>query len=348
MQEQHHAGSPGHWRPEHVNHRALFWFNMLRQVRYAAAIAAAAYIFSFVADKLMASPWLFGPSLLAWGPAVNLSSELLLLAALLLAIFVGTLITWPDGPHAGFFTASLGLMWVAIKWGPITPLLLAHPHDLPRTWRLLTLQSVYWFIFVLIGELAGRVIFRVLGGNKIWLHMLGMDGPWQTGPAPDGLLMPYSARNVVAGDDRQSAAMVLTVNAAGFALALAIGESLMMLLAQSQAVNQELFAAFVSFGLAAFIAALVFSTVTTWALFSAVPIGLMTSYLIVLHKTPTYPGVAAFAPAGLLPVAQISAGLAGAIFGFYAALRMNLHSRHVANQLPEAVELPAGQSATAG
>lgn len=318
-----------------VNGRLQQWtgtfsYNALRQVRYVLAMVAAGLLFNWIGDHLLASPWTQGAWIAAWGPAGSLEAELVMLSALLVAIFLGMLITWPDAPHSGLFTAAVGLCILGIKWGPITNLLLLQsPGGLPRMYQVLQWQCVFWIVFVLAGEAISRIFYRLIFRNRLWIHLAGLDGL----PLPEmqvhGLIMPFTASAIqVDRVNRGGMAKSVLTNAGGLVITGAVASLLLMILLRSQFVGQVFFASFVAFGAGAFAAGAVFPEVSPWAIWPAIPATVAVLYFFSMHSVPRYPGQAALPMAGGLPIDYVGAGLAGAVLGYYTLMRMHLRRQH--------------------
>ncbi len=307
-----------------------FGYNALRQIRYLLAMVASGLLFLWIGNHLLPSPWNQGAWIAAWGPAGSLESELVMLIALLVAIFLGMLITWPDTPHSGLFTAAVGLCILAVKWGPMTNLLLPQtPATLPRVYQILQWQCLFWIVFVLAGEAISHMFYRLIFRNGLWIHLAGLDGL----PLPDtnvhGLIMPFTASAIQIDQVRRSKiTSSLLANAGGFVITGAVASLLLMILLRSQFVGQAIFANFVAFAAGAFAAGAVFADVSPWAVWPAIPATAAVLYFFSMHSVPEYPGQAAAPMAGALPIAYVGAGLSGAVVGYYTVLRMHLRKQH--------------------
>ncbi|NNM88688.1 MAG: hypothetical protein HKL95_09230 [Phycisphaerae bacterium] len=307
-----------------------FSYNALRQVRYVLAMVAAGLLFNWIGDHLLASPWQQGAWIAAWGPAGSLEAELVMLMALVVAVFMGMLITWPDTPHSGLLTTAVGLCILGLKWGPMTNLLLLQsPGALPRMYHVLQWQCVFWVVFVLAGEAISRMFYRLIFRNRLWIHLAGLDGLPLPEMQLEGLMMPLTASAIQADRvNRGGIAKSVLVNLGGLVITAAVASLVLMILLRSQFVGQVLFAGFVAFGTGAFAAGAVFPEVSPWAIWPGIPVTAAVLYFFSMHSVPRYPGQAGVLMAGALPIDYVGAGLAGAVLGYYTVLRMHLRRQH--------------------
>lgn len=307
-----------------------FSYNALRQIRYLLAIVACGLLFHWIGTHLLASPWKQGSQIAAWGPAGTFQSELVMLIGLAIAIFVGMLITWPDTPHSGLLTAAVGLCVLAIKWGPMTNLvLMQRAATLPQMYQVLQWQCLFWVVFVLVGEVISRILYRLIFRNHLWIHLAGLDGLPLPEMTVSGLVLPFTASAIqIERVHRIKAAKTLLTNAAGFLVTGAVASLGLMILLRSQLVGQVLFANFVAFGAGAFAAGAVFADLSPWAVWPAIPATAAVLYFFSMHAGPQYPGQAAVRMAGALPIDYVAPGLAGAVLGYYTVLRMHLRRQH--------------------
>ncbi len=310
----------------------------LRELRYLVGIVIAAAIFLWVGTHSVPAPELDGTLALSWGPAVSGFAAGAILAALVLALAVGTLVTWCDMPHAGLFIANAGLMALAVRWGGVQPLLL-DPAASSGVFHNLLLQCGFWLIFILLGEVCCRLVFAWFSRHQDWPALLGVPGaaPWRSVGA-GGPGFPSTGRVLLAGAKSAAEASPgrWLDQVAGFLLTGLLAGAILATLLQSQDVGQVLFACFAAFFVATFATGRTIPGTSTWSLWLAVPATAAAGYLLAaspLASAAALPGqVPRLAVYGWpiylvrgLPIAYVAAGMTGAILGFYAALRSSYH-----------------------
>ncbi len=308
-----------------LRHQVLFGF--LRQARYVAGCIIVGIFFLWLAGKVIPSPNMDGTRALAAGPAVSLMAELAMLGGLLVAIVIGTLLTWPDAPHAGLFIASVGLVFLACHWGSITLLLAVDHGHLQRAYRTVALQNVFWIFYILFGEIISRVIYELIGSRN-WPIYLGLPWPVQS-PAPGTVLpdaaYPSCAKILIFDPPCKPRRLAERIgqNLLAFATTAIIAVLVLFLLLKSQQPGQAIFACGVAFAAGAFISALAAPQADLWAIWITPPCIAAVGGLLANYFPQPYPGHAGLFLVRTLPIYYASAGLAGAIVGYYAAVRLH-------------------------
>jgi len=303
---------------------------VLRDLRYVAAMLATGMIFFWIAGKFLPSPDVYGASVLAQGPAAGFNPELAMLVGLFVCLLVGLLITFPDTPHAGLFCTTVGLIAIAVYWGKTQDLFLAYTSfsnpDAASACRVLAVQDLFWIFFILAGELFTTVLSRWFSDRMNWPELLGL--PWLGG---EHELAPYPRCAIVLVWGRQARGRWwvgdLAADICGFLVTGVVATGVLYLLLQSQLPGQIIFALIAAFAIGAFAAGMIVPGASNWAIWTAVPAVAGVGYLIAGAITPAYPGQASFFLARALPIYYASAGWAGAIIGFYSAIRVHYRMR---------------------
>jgi hypothetical protein len=101
---------------------------------------------------------------------------------------------------------------------------------------------------------------------------------------------------------------------------------MLYVLMQTQQKGQVLMACFAAFFFSTLLAYLAFPRVPIAAFLLAVPLTAATAYLYGMHAGARYPGHISFFALRALPIDYFTAGIPGAIFGYYAGFRWALHS----------------------
>ena len=101
----------------------------------------------------------------------------------------------------------------------------------------------------------------------------------------------------------------------------------LFLLLKSQQPGQAIFACSVAFAAAAFVGSTLAPQADAWVIWITPPVIAAIGGFLAPHVAQPYPAHTGLFLMRTLPVYYSSAGLAGAIFGYYAALRM--HYRRV-------------------
>ncbi|HTV47279.1 MAG TPA: hypothetical protein VMG59_02435 [Phycisphaerae bacterium] len=317
--------------PQPVIHERTHSFTgiMLRELRYLAAMLVTGMIFFWIAGKVLPSPDVYGSAVLAQGPAAGFSSELAMLVGLFVCILIGLWITFPDTPHAGLFCTTVGLIGTAVYWGKTQELFLAYTRfsnpNAASACRVLAVQDLFWIFFVLAGELFTTVLSRWFSDRMNWPELLGLSWPGGNELAP----YPRCAAALTWGRQARGRWWVgdLVADVAGLLITGAVAMGLLYILLQSQLPGQVIFALFAAFAAGAFLAGLIVPGASNWAIWVAVPAVAGLGYLIAANHSPEYPGQASFFLARALPIYYASAGWAGAIIGFYSAIRIHYGTR---------------------
>jgi hypothetical protein len=319
--------------PFSVRHQVLFGF--IRQSRYVAACIVVGIFFLFLAGKTIPSPNMDGTRSLAAGPAISLVAELAMLGGLIVAMILGTLLTWPDAPHTGLFVSSVGLIFLACHWGSITLLLALRHADLAAAYHTMALQNIFWLFYILLGEALSRGTYEFIGSRN-WPRYLGL--PWPITSTTTDFAAAYpSFAGILAAENplpRQSVGTRVGQNMLAFGVTLIIAVILLFLLLKSQQPGQAIFACSVAFAVGAFLSAAFIPQAAAWVLWITPPCIAAAGGILAPHFPQPYPAHAGFFLVRTLPIYYSSAGLAGAIVGYYAAVRM--HGRRVLD-IPNAV-----------
>ena len=299
-----------------------------RQFRILLAVAASCAIFYTIGTRLMVMPQMGSAEILAVGPLGSWVAPASLIAALLLSMLVSAVITFPDGPHTGLFAAAAGLCALAVRIGTIKFLLLSQYHHLSAAYLPLVAQSVFFLIWVLLAALAARVMQSWFTTARPWPLSVGV--PWPLhhdadATVPEGF--PSSTDWLVRTNREGKPARPGFVDGV-FALLMIILIALVMefITLRSLEPGQAIFALIISFYVAAFAAGLVFKRAPDVIYLSAPLVTAAISYLVSWHMKSPYPGYPGFAPADALPVYYASAGVVGALVGYYSAMRAVHHS----------------------
>lgn len=303
-------------------HHVLFGF--LRQARHVVACIVVGIFFLFLAGKVIPSPNMDGTRALAAGPAVSLVAELAMIGGLVAAVAIGTLLTWPDAPHAGLFIASVGLIFLACHWGPVTLLLALHQTDLAGAYRTLALQNIFWIFYILIGEALSRGIYELIGSRN-WPLYLGLPWPINTSasnPVPSTAGYPSFPNSLVDSLADRPVGQRIAQNLLAFISTVIVAGIFLFLLLKSQQPGQAIFACSVAFAAGAFVSSVLAPQADAWVIWITPPIISAAGGFIAPHFAQPYPAHTGLFLMRTLPIYYSSAGLAGAIFGYYAAVRM--------------------------
>ncbi len=325
------SSAASHPAPEPELGPESFWAVVVRRGRYVVAILVSALLFSTLGwHSAMPKAEFGGVSLLAWQNH-GLIDALILALMLLAATAVSSLLVYPDAPHIGLFCALVGMASLAIRGGTIHLLIEdSQQHGIyALRSQLLAIECVQWALIFLIAEVFARIVHDHFFSNTHWI----------TRSAPDlaqarrrekicpgvGAAMGVSlvvSRTLRTNKMRRRVATPLAMIYSGIIAAV-----LLYVLMQSQLKGQVLMACFAAFFLSTMLAYLAFPRVPAVALLLAVPLTAAIGYLYGMHAPAPIPGHAGFFAMRALPIDYISAGVPGAILGFYAGFRWSLHSQ---------------------
>ena len=304
-----------------------------RRTRYSIAIILSAIFFCTLGWQLAAPPaeWA-GVSLVVWHDH-GILSALLLTLMLLAATAVCSLLVHPDSPHMGLACAQLGMAGLSIRGGTIYMLLRFAQQpgaSVAAVSQALAIECGQWALILIIVEAAGRLLHDRFFANTHWILRSGPDlgtqllqGRHHPGNTPMGVALAFSKFFGTQNLSRRIATP-LAMLASG-----ALAFLMLYVLMQSQQKGQVLMACFAAFFFSTLLAYLAFSRTPILALLLTVPLTAAAAYLYDIygmHAAARYPGHAAFFALRALPIDYFTAGIPGAIFGYYAAFRWALHS----------------------
>jgi hypothetical protein len=332
--------------PAHPPHHELFdlspesWWSVQRgRTRYAGAIAVAGLLFCTLGWPFAAPhPAMEGVSLLVWQH--GLVGSLVLALLLLAATGICSLLIHPDSPHMGLFCALLGMACLSIKGGTIH-MLAQYALDptvhspLPAiTYRklglLLMIECVQWAFLFFIAEAFARFLHDRVFSNTRWI----------TRHSPDLVVEVLRNRRVgvnprghgLLGEAHGLAKMLQTdklTRTVAAPLALIVNAVLAMVLLkvflQTEAKGQVLIGLFASFTISTVISYLMFSQAPLHAFLLALPVAAGVGYYWGSTVVPAYPGHVGFFMMRALPIDYFTAGMAGAIIGYYGGFRWLLN-----------------------
>jgi hypothetical protein len=315
-----------------------FWAVLLRRTRYVVAIAVAAFLFCTAGWPFVApNPAMEGVSLSVWGN--GLVGSLVLAVLLLVATGICTLLVHPDSPHMGLFCALVGMAGLSIKGGTIH-MLVQYATDpgihtpLPgmtyqKLGQLLLIECVQWAFLFFIAEVFARFLHDRVFANTRWI----------TRHSPDLAVEVLRNRRGMQGTGHglrgEAHGMAKTLQTdklprmAAAVLGLVVNAVLAMLLLkvflQSETKGQVLIGLFVSFTVSTLVSYLLFSQAPLHAFLLALPVAAGVGYYWGSTLPPVFPGQATFFMMRALPVDYFTAGMAGAIIGYYLGFRWLLN-----------------------
>ncbi len=299
-----------------------------RQFRILLAVAASCVIFYTIGMWVMVMPQMGGAGIIAFGPLGSWVAPAGLVAALLLSMVVSALITFPDGPHTGLFGAAAGLCALAVRIGTIKFLLLTQYHHPSAAYLPLVAQCAFFLIWVLLAALAARVMQPWFTGAHLWPLSVGVPWPLRHDAdiaVPEGF--PSSTDWLVRTNREGKPARPALIDSVLALLMIVLIALVMELITlRSLQPGQAIFALIISFYVAAFATGLVFKRAADVMYLAAPLVTAAISYLVSWHMKSPYPGYPGFTPANALPVYYASAGVVGALMGYYSAMRAVHHS----------------------
>ncbi len=323
----------------------------IRQARLLIAMGFCAVLFLYVGHWLIPGPQVDGTQALAVGPAVSLAAEGATLVAVVIAVAVSTLITWPDAPHTGLFCACVGLLALAVHWGGITLLLVHRYTNLSAVYADLGMQCFFWIIFIALAEGIGYGLYRY--SPRKWPLALGLPwpAPWTKSDVP--LAYPFYATVVPPVRDNSPKARLQAAldQLTGLLAGMIIASLVLAILMKSGNPGQVIFACFFSFFISGLVVGMFLPRSSVLVIWLSVPLTAAFGYLLAGHGAVSLPGqVPEFSTGGAAifwgraaPIFYVGAGLPGAIAGFYAALRTHYRQALDMGLDMESDTTPAGQ-----
>ncbi len=304
-----------------------FWQALVRWARYAIGTFVSCVVLFYVVWPLLApAPWSGSASLVAHGWGLALINTLVVALVVVVLLVICMWLTHPDFPHAGLLCVSLAFCVLAMKAGPMHTLLRVYQGRYSILYHLLVGECVLWAMIIAVAELTSRMLFQRFFHNPRWASRAGLalpadlNQPHLLYSAPDIL---FRLRDRPLG---QNPTDRLAANAAAFAITVVIGGLVANFFMRSELIGQVLFSCFVAFAIAAFFAAMFTPAATALWIWLAVPATAIVGYMLTGNQD-VYPGHVPFPLARAMPLDYVSAGLAGAIIGYYTAVKLELHQR---------------------
>ena len=302
---------------------------VLRRSRYTIAIILSAILFCTLGWQLAGPPpeWA-GVSLVAWHNHGMLSA-LLLTCMLLAATGICALLVHPDSPHMGLACALLGMAGLSIRGGSIY-MLVRFAQEPGQSFAAvaqgLAIECLEWAVILLIAETAGKLLHDRFFANTHWIMRSGpelgaslLNGTKENAPVM-GVALAVSKSLGTRNFPRWIAAPLAMLGSGALAFLM------LLILMQTQHKGQVLMACFAAFFISTLLVYLAFPRVPIPAYLLTVPLTAAAAYLYGMHADARYPGHLSFFALRALPIDYFTAGIPGAIFGYYAGFRWALHS----------------------
>jgi len=198
-----------------------------------------------------------------------------------------------------------------------------------RDFRILAIEAVQWGIMLVVVEWFVRSVHDRFFANVRWLTRTGVDmSKGSSRPVTGGVLglSLFFAKLLGKLNLPRGVAMV-----GAFVANIVVGAFVLFLVLQEQSKGQALFGCFVAFLLSTLVVYNAFPRVPAVAFFLAVPATAAVGYWLTAGTAVVYPGHAGLYFGNALPIDYMSAGVPGAMFGYYLALHWDLHSRVTEN-----------------
>jgi len=258
---------------------------------------------------------------------------LVLAGLLVIATGISALLVHPDTPHMGLCCALMGMAGLSIRGGTIYMLIrhaelreLGGGETYARDFRMMAIEAILWGIVLVVAERFARALHDRFFANVRWLTRTGVDlakGPPKSETLGTAI---WVAKRVGTLNLPRVAAMVLA-----FVVNAVLGALVLFLVLQAQSKGQALFGCFAAFFVSTLLVYYAFPRVPAAALFLSVPAAAAAGYWLTAGYAIVYPGHAGLYFGNALPIDYMSAGVPGAIFGYYLALHWDLHSRVAEN-----------------
>jgi len=290
------------------------------KTRIAASVATGVVLIGLLAWPLAAPPEPFGTVSL---PAGTISGTGAVIVAVLafLAGFIAYFVSWPYGREIGIMAAPAGLTIWAIRSGSMVDLIRSTAaENQPALFAALKWEPLFWLAIVAAG-FAG-----VLAAQRISSKHIPDKNKKISNPKSNmhlNVVIALAASVLIA----QFGITVFAQNVRVF------DEKLGSVLAQP-AVAQIVYAVFVSFGLAAFVAKKFLNVSYIWPIIAG---AFVTAFAIITygkqdiiqHLSSRWPTVFfSHAVISILPIQMVAFGTLGSIAGYWMAIRYNYWRKH--------------------
>ena len=291
------------------------------KLRIAASFAVGVILLSILAWPMVSPPTPFDPISFLDG-TINNSESLILFALALSAGFIAYFLAWPYGSEIGILAVPAGLSVLAVRTGSMANLLQANPALAQREviFAALKWESLFWLALVgagFLGTFLAAKIARTPANPSAQ--------PKKTNPmnAYINIAIALVASGLIAQ-------ICLNI----FAQDVRLFDSKLGSVIAQPAIGQIVFAVFVSFGIAAFVAKLFLDAGYIWPIIATaiVPAFAISVYLkqgvlqyLFEHWPPVFFTNSALA---ILPIQMVSFGTLGAVAGFWMAIRYQYWRKH--------------------
>jgi len=290
------------------------------KLRIAASVATGVLLIGLLAWPLAAPPEPFGTVSLLEGSIRPIGAAALTVLAFLSG-FIAYFLSWPYGREIGILAAPAGLAIWGMRSGSMVSLIRHTAADnQPALFSALKWEPLFWLGIVAAG-FAG-----VLLAQKI-SHKPEPDKTQQKpNPKPNIIL------NVIIVLAASVLIAQLCINA--FAQGVRLPDEKLGSVVAQPAVGQIIFAVFISFGLAAFVAKKFLNVSYIWptiasALVTAFAVITYGKLQVLQHLCMRWPPVFfSHAALSILPLQMVALGTLGSIVGYWMAFRYNYWRKH--------------------
>ncbi|MBW8040169.1 MAG: hypothetical protein FVQ85_09245 [Planctomycetes bacterium] len=289
------------------------------KLRIAASAAVGVVLIGILAWPLGAPPEPFGTVSLLTGTISPVGAIVLALLAFL-AGFIAYFISWPYGREIGILAAPAGLAIWGIRSGRMVSLIRhTASADQPKMFAALRWEPLFWLAIVaagFAGVLLAQKICRKPESEKTQQKS-------SSGQNRVNVIIALAASVLIAQ---------LCISA--FAQGVRLPDRKLGSVLAQPAMEQIVYAVFVSFGLAAFVVKKFLNVSYIWPIIAT---AFVTAFAIIshgrqdtlLHLSSHWPAVFfSHAAISILPVQMVSLGTLGSIAGYWMGIRYNYWRKH--------------------
>jgi hypothetical protein len=290
------------------------------KLRIAASMAAGAILIGFLAWPLAAPPEPFGTVSVTAG-TVSLGGAVILAALALVAGFIGCFVTRPYGREIGILAAPAGLTIWALRSGNMVSLIRrTPPANQAELFAALRWEPLFWLAIVLAGFAGVLLAEKVNQG-------FGADKPVQRSQITLNMKL-----NIIIA--LAASVLIAHIFISAFAQNVRLVDQKLGSVVSQPTIGQIVFAVFISFGIAAFVAKKFLNVSYIWpinasAFVTAFAVMSYGKLDILKHLRSNWPTIFfSHAVMSISPLQIVAIGTLGSIAGYWMAIRYQYWKKH--------------------
>ncbi|MBN2313642.1 MAG: hypothetical protein JXM79_06910 [Sedimentisphaerales bacterium] len=238
----------------------------------------------------------------------------------LAAGFIGYFVSWPHGKEIGILAAPFGLVVWAMRSGSMASLMQVYPTAAQRKELIESLrwEPAIWLIIVAAGCVGPLVCWKIFSKAK------------PDEKKKESKTNPVKYLNAVTA--LAASAVIAQFFLRVFAQDVSLRDDQLSSVVAQPATGQVIFAVFMSFGIAAFVARKFLGVGYTWSIISTFFVTIFSLSVYAknaIYLTSNWPAaIFSNAVVSVLPVEMVAYGTLGSVAGYWMAIRFDYWRKH--------------------